>query len=70
VHLGSGRDEIQDDPFRLPGIYGPDNADSVGLEGGSSPRDAVIVRHNRELTAERSLEVRLVLGIHGVLSAE
>jgi hypothetical protein len=69
VDLGSGRDEIQDDPFRLRGICGTDDADSVGLESGGSPSNAGIVRHDGELTAERFLELWLVLDIHGFLSA-
>jgi hypothetical protein len=51
----------------VPGIRGADDADSVGLEGGSGSRDAVIVRHDCEPMAERPLEVRIVLSIQGRL---
>ena len=43
---------LQDDPFRLLGIRGADDADSVGLESGGGSRNAGIVRHRREPTVE------------------
>jgi hypothetical protein len=54
-------------PPRRPGT---NDGDSVGFESSGGPRDAGIVRHDRELTAKRPLEIRLVLGIHGFRLAD
>src|SRR4051795_8487093 len=48
MDLGSGRDQVQDDPLRLPGVRGAEHADSVCLESGDGPRNTVIVRHRGE----------------------
>ncbi len=69
MDLGSGRDELQDDPFRVLRICGADDADSVGLESAGGSRNADIVRHGREPTAERPLEIGLAFGIQDVFSA-
>jgi hypothetical protein len=41
MDLGSGRDEAQDDPFRLPGAGGVEHAESVRLQSsrGDIARD-------------------------------
>ena len=52
MDLGSGRDEIQDDPPGLSGVRGAEHGDSVCLESGNGPRDTVIVRHGLEPTAQ------------------
>jgi hypothetical protein len=70
MDLRSGRDEIQDNLLRLTGICGAEDADPVGLESRGRSCDAGIVRRDRELTAERPLEIRLVLGVQGFLSVD
>jgi len=70
VDLGAGWNEIQDNSLCVSGIGSTDDTDPVPLESGSGSRDAYIVRDDRELTAERSLEVGLALSIHGVLSTD
>ena len=52
MHLGSVRDEPQDDPFGVRGVCGPQHADAVRFEGGGGPLHAGLVRHGPELTVE------------------
>ena len=68
MDLGSGQDELQDDPFGVAGICGTEDTDSVGFESGRGSCNTGIVRRDRELTVERRLEVWLILGVQGVLS--
>ena len=52
MDLGSVRDEIQDDPFGVRGVCGPEHADAVRFECGGGPLHAGVVRQGREPTAE------------------
>jgi len=52
VHLRSIGDEIEDDPFGLGGVRGPQHGDSVLFEGGRGPFDTPFVRHCPEPTAD------------------
>jgi len=52
MDFGAGRDQIEDNTFRLLGIGSADGGDSVGLESGCDPRNARRVRHSREPTIE------------------
>src|SRR4051794_31611668 len=64
MYLGTGRDEIQHDPLRLPGVRRSQHADSVCLEGGNGPLNAVVVRYGREPTTECSIEVWMEFAAH------
>ena len=51
MNLGSVRDETEDDLFRLRGICGTDDADSIGFKSGGGPRNAEVLRQGPEPTA-------------------
>jgi len=69
MHLGAIRDEIQDEAPGLGRIGGPQDGDSVRLEGGRSPFDADVVRDRPVPMDERPVDAGLEFADHWMLPA-
>src|SRR5437867_4361012 len=57
MHLGAVRDQIENHPFCLRGVCGPEHVDPIRFERGSGPLHAGVLRQSRESGADRPIEV-------------